>query len=327
MAKPVFKEMLIATLGRSSQVGTRTFDELFFNRQIPLSEVVWIHSREGTPDMQRAIGRVRHEVDNYYKEKDLRVNFHFVTIKGRLGNCPMDTRTREDAEAVLYTLHEQLSHWKALNYTVHLSISGGAKVLSAFGVAAAQLTFDSERDKCWHLVAQDKVTSREEMHAVPGVTGDEVCLIDVPVLSWKTWKEFSSRSLAEAIAQDPLQAQNIVAQLGASELFGWRYEFVERVLDEGERQILERLSLLGWENEEIDHALGCSCKNTLARIWRRYCDFIHNKAAASYCSHDEELHALDSGRLRRGRLVADFHLVFQQREAKKPQAERIGCLR
>lgn len=319
--------MLIATLGRSPQVGTRTFDELYFKRKIPLTQVVWIHSREDAPVMKESIGRVRHEVEHYYKHRCPGVRFDYEVIEGSSGNRPTDTRTSKDAEAVMFTLHKQLNFWKQRNYTVHLSISGGPKVLSAFGVAAAQLTFDSERDKCWHLVAQDHVISRREMHVVPEVPEDEVHLIDVPVLRWKTWKELSSRSLAEAIAQDPLQAQSIVVQLGASEMFQWRCEFVESRLHEDERDILEKLSLLGWENEEIDRVHPGNCRNIISRIWRQYCQFMRRKALGSYYDHANELKGLDEKRLRRGRLIADFHLVFQQREAKKPQGDRIGCLR
>lgn len=314
------REVFIATLGTSPQVGTRTFDELLFKRQVPLSHVVWIHARDDTPLMQKPVARVRREVETYYKTKCPGVSFEFVTIEGRNERRPLDTRSREDAEAVLFTLHTQLGRWKARGYTVHLSISGGPKVLAAFGVAAAQLTFDSDKDKCWHLIKQDQVARRDEMH-VEG--DDQVHLIEVPVLRWKTWKEWASRSLAEAIAQDPLHAQDIASQLGADEMFRWRVEFVERILNEEERAILKPLALHGWENEEIDRALPGNCKNSVTRIWRSYCRFLKTKCEGSNCDHVASVSGLDEGRLRRGRLIADFHLVFQHLEARSEREAQI----
>lgn len=309
-------ETLISTLGTSPQVGTRTLDELL-KRGVPLRHVVWIHARDDTAKMKSPIERVRHEVETYYKEGRPNLSFEFVTIQGRDERRPLDTHSREDADAVLFTLHNQLCRWKARGYTVHLSISGGPKVMAAFGVAAAQLTFDSDKDKCWHLIAQQEVAAAEGMHAQPG---ERVQLIEVPVLRWKTWKDWSSRSLAEAIAQDPLHAQDIAAQMDGEEMFGWRIEFVQRHLSAEERAILELLTLHGWENEEIDSALPGNCKNSITRIWRAYCRFIGAKCSGSSCDHSTTLSGLDEGRLRRGRLIADFHLVFKHLEALKARS-------
>lgn len=57
--------VLIATLGKSSQVGTRTFDELYFKRQVQLRQVVWVHLSEASPLMTESVARVRAEVDTY----------------------------------------------------------------------------------------------------------------------------------------------------------------------------------------------------------------------------------------------------------------------
>ena len=52
-------------LRKSSQVGARTFDELYFKRVVPLSQVVWVDSSEATELMSRLIAIVRVEVESH----------------------------------------------------------------------------------------------------------------------------------------------------------------------------------------------------------------------------------------------------------------------
>ncbi len=296
------RHVLIATLGESSQVGTRTFDELYFKRNISISQVVWVHLGAAGPLLNQSIGRVRAEVESHYAHQCPDVTFSHLDIENRQGEHPLEVATSADFEAMLFTLYREISRWKAQGYTVHLSISSGRKVLSALGVAAAQLTFDSEEDQCWHLTsdADEAPESRIKMHRDLASAN---ALVAVPVLLWASWKSLAPRSLAEAIAHDPFQAQQIAAQLNGDELLQWREEFVREKLNDEDRQVLELLALHGWENAQIDAQLHGNCKNVVTRIWRKYC----RQARARQLLGD-----YDEGRLQRGRLVAEFHLVFQK---------------
>lgn len=294
--------VLIATLGESSQVGTRTFDELYFKRKIPISQVVWVHLGAAGPLLNQSIRRVRAEVESHYAHHCPEVNFSHLDIENRLGEHPLEVTTSADFEAMLFTLYREISRWKAQGYTVHLSISSGRKVLSALGVAAAQLTFDSPEDHCWHLTldADESPESKTQMH---GDLEGENALVGVPVLRWASWKSLAPRSLAEAIAQDPFHAQEIASQLSDDELLIWRTEFVRDGLNDEDRRVLELLSLYGWENAQIDKHIPGNCKNVVTRVWRKYCRYANtHRLPGDY----------DEGRLQRGRLIAEFHLVFQK---------------
>ena len=63
---------------------------------------------------------------------------------------------------------------------VHLSIAGGRKVMSVYGMAVAQLLFDDD-DRVWHLVSEDILQREDRLHARPG---ERVVLVPVPVLRW-----------------------------------------------------------------------------------------------------------------------------------------------
>ena len=314
-------QVLIATIGTSPQVGTRTLDELLEKKYL-ISDVVWIHSWDHRDEVQKALARVHHEVNTYYQQTHPDIRFHFVPIEDKHQFEPSATHTREDVEAVLFTLHRQLCRWKDKGYTAHLSISGGPKVLAAFGVAAAQLTFDSDKDKCWHLIPPHPGADREAMHATDRNPETET-LIPIPVLRWKTWKEWASRSLAEAIAHDPLHAQVVTAELNKEEMFQWRLDFAKHVLSASDARVLRLLALHGWENEEIDRVIPGKCKNTIGRIWDQYCDAFVKKYKSSSPDFKEDLkddlEAMNHKRLRRSRLVADFHIVFRKLDEENKQ--------
>ena len=82
----------------------------------------------------------------------------------------------------------------------HLSIAGGRKTMSVYGMVVAQLLFD-DGDRVWHVLSEGRQPGNERvMHARPG---DTVSLLPVPVLRW------SSVSLVMtelAVREDPREA-------------------------------------------------------------------------------------------------------------------------
>jgi len=145
-----------------------------------------------------------------------------------------------------------------------------------------------------------------------------VILVDVPVLSWKLWKQVISGSLSLALTQNPIETEQLLRNLenrvaGAHHLRDFYFE----QLNYTEQRVLALLALEGLSNDQLRVRLGCSVKNNITGICQKYGDFI--KADA-----DDR------------RLIADFQQIMLALQfqgnlpdltlagAEKPRAGRRG---
>ena len=94
------------------------------------------------------------------------------------GRTVAELRTEHEAKAAFRTMYDVVREAKAEGARVHLSIAGGRKVMSAYGIAAAQLLFDSE-DRAWHLLSTPAFEAGGGLH--PGQSDAQ--LVPVPILS------------------------------------------------------------------------------------------------------------------------------------------------
>jgi len=168
----------VATLGVKPQVVTLALDELL-NRGMPIDRAVVIHTDDSIDGMRESVGRLREEASSYYSRLDRPVEFRFVPIE-RDGRVVSDILTEEDAGAAFRAIYKAVLNEKREGRVVHLSIAGGRKVMSVYGMAVAQLLFDDD-DRVWHLVSEDILQREDRLHARPG---ERVVLVPVPVLRW-----------------------------------------------------------------------------------------------------------------------------------------------
>lgn len=299
MKKP--EEVLIATVGLSPQVVTLALDELL-RRKVPIRRVIVVQPSEAQEAIKCSLDRLRAEIADYRQQRG--ITFEFRMFEDDDGYRPSDTQSRRDADIVLKTLNRELRAAKQAGCRVHLSIAGGRKIISAFGTVAAQLQFEAD-DQCWHVI-EGTQADREAMHPRPG---EEVRLVEVPILSWKVWKETHPESLLTALADDPLHAQEILRRVLVDEVIRRRCDFFLTELDHTEQRVLALMALEGLDNDELCARLGCSVKNVVTRILTKY---------AKQCKRPD---------VHRGHLTAEFQVAVLslQREGRLPDLTPAGA--
>jgi len=236
----VAPSVLIATLGSEPQVVTLTLD-LLLARDAALCEVVVVHTAAAQEPIAAALRTLAQEwgVHAAYA----RLGFRRVEICAE-GGPVADVDTESGAAATFRALYGAVVQAKRQNRRVHLSISGGRKTMSVYGMAVAQLLFDRE-DCLWHLLSAGALLNERRLHAGPA---DDVRLVPIPVLRWSAL----SPALPEVLEQDdPFQALRRQEQIQAQTSRRQLVIFVEQELTAAERQVVECVVREGWSNTQV----------------------------------------------------------------------------
>ncbi|MCC7020922.1 MAG: hypothetical protein IT332_14260 [Ardenticatenales bacterium] len=188
---PHREEVLIATLGLQPQVVTTALDLLLAAGRI-IAEVVVIHTTPPHNTVSRplpnaeALERAVAAVDAAFAGGTYRhagrnwpLRYRRVALVGSRNRPIFDIRSADDAASVFRTIHAEVRDRKRLGQLVHLSIAGGRKSISVYGMAVAQLLFDHQ-DHLWHLISTERFLASGAMH--PTAPAD-AALVPVPVLS------------------------------------------------------------------------------------------------------------------------------------------------
>lgn len=173
--------ILLATLGGQPQVVTFTLDLLL--QRFPITEVHVLHPRASTERLQRSLTLLRAEFTDYYpqvREQPI----HFRSQLLRLDGEPIDDIADDQhADGTQDTIHQLIVDLKRQGYRIHLSVSGGRRLISLLAISVAALNFD-HHDHIWHIYTPEEVQARVRdgvvMH-VPDDTG--VKLITAPFIS------------------------------------------------------------------------------------------------------------------------------------------------
>lgn len=218
--------VLVATLGGQPQIVTFTLD-LLLQRGFPISEVFVLHPKASSPSrLHRALLRLNAEfTGGEYPGAAHPIRFHSHTLE--LNNRLIDDITDDThADGALDTIHRLLSDLKRQGYQVHLSVSGGRRLMALLAISVATLNFD-RYDRIWHLYTPDAL--REEvdegriMHIEPG-TGTR--LIQGPFLSLGAYishPDQSFRSVQEEQrrrinAQEHARCAEVASQITGAQL-------------------------------------------------------------------------------------------------------------
>lgn len=170
--------MVIATLGGQPQVITLLLDGLLA-RGIRCAQVHVLHLDLRVPRYVAALNCLAAEFrGGRYAGAACSLRPHPVRYQGRPVAALDSQEAVAGARATSDALFERI---KAAGHSVHLSLSGGPRLLGYMTLAMAQLHFH-EDDVVWHILSTDAVRDAtrdgRQMH-VPG--NDGVTLIQVPL--------------------------------------------------------------------------------------------------------------------------------------------------
>ncbi len=175
--------VLVATLGGQPQIVTFTLD-LLLEAGYPISEVIVLHPATTTqPRLQRALVCLSAEfTGNGYRETGRPIHFHSRALELH-GKLIDDIRDDEHADGTLNTIHHLIGDLKRQGYRIHLSVSGGRRLMALLAISVAALNFD-RHDHIWHIYTPDDLTEQARegriMHAPPG---SDLKLIKGPFLA------------------------------------------------------------------------------------------------------------------------------------------------
>jgi len=204
--EPKYTHTLLATLGGQPQVVTFTLD-LLLKRGFPIVEVIVIHPHAAQEPLQHSLACLNAEfVGDYYRFASRTIHLRSHALQ--LDDALLDDITDDiSANGALDTIHRLIRDLKRQPRCIHLSVTGGRRLMALTAISAAQLNFKHNIDHIWHIYTPEEVQQRaidgNVMHSSPQ---DHVNLIELPFVPWKTY--FSSPAeFDDASAKATLSAQ------------------------------------------------------------------------------------------------------------------------
>jgi CRISPR-associated protein Csx14 len=180
--KPIeHTHVLVATLGGQPQIVTFTLDLLL--RQYPISEVIVLHPRASHTRLQRSLLCLRNEFPgNHYAATGQTIHFHSHVLE--LDGKPIDDINDDtSADGTLNTIHKLLGDLKRQGHRIHLSVSGGRRLMALLAISVAALNFD-RHDHIWHINTPEHIKKLVDegkmMHAPEGA---DIKLIQGPFIT------------------------------------------------------------------------------------------------------------------------------------------------
>jgi CRISPR-associated Csx14 family protein len=195
---------LLATLGGQPQVVTFTLD-LLLQRGFPISEVIVVHPEASYPHLQHSLECLNAEfVGDRYQVSGQTIHLRSHVLL--LDEEPLDDIVDEvSADGALNTIHQLIRSLKRQHRCIHLSITGGRRLMSSIATEAALLNF-THSDHIWHIYTPDATQAQASagtfMHVSPQ---DGVHLIERHFVPWGTY--FSELPQVISSAQETIHFQ------------------------------------------------------------------------------------------------------------------------
>jgi len=152
---PDHTHILLATLGGQPQVVTFTLD-LLLNEGFPINEVMVIHPKASQPRLQHSLECLSAEFSgDYYKAADRVIHFrsHVLQLDGEPINDIIDDN---HADGTLNTIHKLIGDLKRQGHRIHLSVTGGRRLMSLLAIPVASFNFD-RHDHIWHIYTPEHI--------------------------------------------------------------------------------------------------------------------------------------------------------------------------
>jgi len=192
---------LLATLGGQPQVVTFTLD-LLLHRGFPISEVIVVHPQASHPRLQHSLDCLNAEfVGDQYQIDGRTIKCHLRPHVLRLDEDPLDDIIdNESANGTLDTIHQLICDLKRQHRHIHLSVTGGRRLMSLLALSVAFLNFDHQ-DHIWHIHSpQDIKAQANEGALMHTPVKDAVRLIEGPFVPWGAYLPNLLQSLDTAQA-------------------------------------------------------------------------------------------------------------------------------
>lgn len=277
--------VLIATLGTEPQVVTAALS-LLTQQGENISQVIVIHTYAPHTPIHDAIETLRKAFSKIEDGPILKL----VAICDEQERPFQDVETPPAARAAFRTLYNQVRLSKLEGARVHLSIAGGRKTMTIYGMLAAQLLFD-DQDRLWHLYSEGDFLTSKRLHPQPG---DQVHLIPIPVVQWSN---ISPMLLDLANIEDPYEALKHQEDLRLKKRLEDMRAFVRNVLTPAEERVVALLVGHGLSDQEIAEQL-CLSPRTVEQHLR-----------SAYSKAEEHWLLPDVNRSQLVRLLSLYYMV------------------
>ncbi|HZU69284.1 MAG TPA: CRISPR-associated ring nuclease [Ktedonobacteraceae bacterium] len=254
---PEYIHTLLATLGGQPQIVTFTLD-LLLQRGFPISEVIVVHPEASDARLRHSVACLNAEfVGDYYSYylvhgQPLRCRLRSYVLE--LDEAPLQDIVDDlSAKGTLDTVHRLVRDLKLQHRRIHLSLTGGRRLMSLMAISAAHLNFD-HFDHIWHIYTPSAlrplVNEGKVMH-IPTEAG--VSLIEAPFVPWGAY--FPGLSQTVDTAQDMRHYQT--ARMDAEERA--RCTRVIEQATQREQEVLQAFAL-GLTQQEVAKELHISIK-------------------------------------------------------------------
>ena len=167
---PEHEHILVATLGGQPQIVTFTLDVLL-RVPYPINEVIVLHPKATHPRLRHSLELLGAEfAGNSYTAANRTIHFHSQVLELD-GEKLDDISNNEHVDGTLNTIHKLLGDLKRQEYRIHLSISGGRRLMSLLAVSVASFNFD-HHDHIWHLYTPDSIKEQADEGRIMHVPAD-----------------------------------------------------------------------------------------------------------------------------------------------------------
>lgn len=241
-----YTHTLLATLGGQPQVVTLTLD-LLLRHDFPISEVCVVHPKADVR-LQHSLACLQSQfVDNRYQIDGRTINCRFASRVLRLNNISQEDITDDlsaaAAHETIYHLIRELKHERKC--IVHLSVTGGRRMMGLLAMSAAQVNF-KHVDYVWHIYTPREFKQRANEGAIMHAAAqDGVRLLKVPFVPWGDYFPDLPQSPYARSRMDPQEYE--------------RCARVERTLNENQRKTL-RAFATGLNRKQVAEKLRFSLK-------------------------------------------------------------------
>jgi CRISPR-associated Csx14 family protein len=255
---------LICTAGIFPQVVTTTID-LLSTMGEEFGEVVVIHTKAAAKSpMGEALKILRSELKTKrYPGK----TFRYILLKDQYDQPLEDVENRDAAQAVFRGIYDAVRQAKLDRKRLHLSIAGGRKTMTIFGMATAQMLFEDE-DKLWLLFSASDYQDSERLH--PEKVADAE-LISIPFIPWS---DVSPAILDFGQINDPYQAVNDERLRRMRTKYEKAKNFIDKNVKSSEFPLVKEFVLSGATNRQLSRIFRLTPKTI-----EHYLDNVRSKAS------------------------------------------------
>src|SRR5258708_2672654 len=251
---PEYVHTMVATLGGQPQVVTIMLD-LLLQRDFAISELILLRPESSDERLQPSLACLNAEfVGDFYQFGDHPQRCRLRSYVLQLDDAPLEDIVDDtSAKGVLDTVHRLVRDLKQQHRRIHLSVTGGRRLMSLLAISAAHLHFD-HLDHIWHIYTpyaiRPDVNEGAQMH-VPAGAG--VRLIEVPFVPWGPYFPTLSQSADTAQGMRNFQTAQMDAQEHA------RCARVVEQATQREREVL-RAFAMGLSQQEVANELNITIK-------------------------------------------------------------------